>query len=135
VDISTFLKTNLVPNLHSHFLQHRKVSEIKWEKLNIIVKHLKKNQILYKTFFHWLINVCRQINKHVVIKDSSRHIEILKMLITTIWYKIKTWYTFNIHSCSILSEIEAYISWMLWQKSTYAQCWKCAYVTIILRGV
>jgi hypothetical protein len=85
VDISTFLKTNLVPNLHSHFLQHRKVSEIKWEKLNIIVKHLKKNQILYKTFFHWLINVCRQINKHVVIKDSSRHIEILKMLITKLY--------------------------------------------------
>jgi hypothetical protein len=31
-------------------------------------------------------------------------------------------YTFNIHSCSILSEIEAYISWMLWQKSVYALC-------------
>ena len=39
-----------------------------------------------------MVNVCRQINKHVVIKDSSRHIEFLKMLITTIWYKIKTWY-------------------------------------------
>ena len=37
----------------------------------------KKNQIL-------LANVCRQINKHVVIKDSSRHIEFLKLLITTI---------------------------------------------------
>ena len=31
-----------------------------------------------------LANVCRQINKYVVIKDSSRHIEFLKMLITTI---------------------------------------------------
>ena len=28
-------------------------------------------------------DVCRQINKHFVIKDTSHHIEFLKMLITT----------------------------------------------------